>query len=234
VRLSAGKHQVEFRYQSTATVTGARVATAALILVLLFFTYRAFSGKMRWIAAALSITVSLFTLWAWQQSLYGGKSLQTAYAWTSDNLPPRDNLAFARPTRMSSIRSMQMPYYYYSGFATDGDRTGRPFLTKAERNRPWWQVDLGRRREIGRIRIYDRNSGFSHLPLHLLISDDGVRFRLHGQITERPRGNPWHIEIAPVTTRFVRLQSGRPGTLAYTEVEIYPPIRAAVSESLTE
>jgi len=232
VRLGAGRHRVEYRFDSPAARAGMIASAVALALIGVFFSTRAARGKRRLVLAAASaaIPAGLFALWS--VSLYGGDDLGTEYSWSSSEMPPADNLAYGRPTRMSSIRSSQSPYRYLASRAVDGDRVTTAFLTRKGKGRPWWQVDLGERRELGSIAIYDGHGrgGKNHLPLRVSVSDDGKKFTLARKVDQRGGARPWRIDLEGVKARFIRLKSGRKRPMGFREVEVYAPAIGAGSE----
>ncbi len=231
VFLKKGKHLAEFRYVSRATEWGALFATLLAIAIGVFFSFIALGRRSRWVMSALCTLLFAVPFVAWRHSLYTGAHAGTVYEWTSEQLPAPGNLAYARPTAMSSIHSFQMPYYYYSGFATDGDRTGRSFATGPGRPRPFWQVDLGKRRAIGEIRIYDRFTGRGHLPLDVLVSNNGRRFESAARVTTRDPGAFWKIDLNGQESRWLRLQSGGRGAMGFAEVEVYRAKRTVLNDT---
>lgn len=222
VFLDQGTHLVEFWYRSIATVTGAVVSTATLFLLAVFFYSYTTPGRYRWIGYALIAATSGAVFFGWYGSLYNGENLKTHYHWSSNEFPPSDNLAYAKSTRMSSIWSAQMPYFYYPGLAVDGNKTGRPFVTGRTEKNPWWQVDLGRIESLGEIVITDRGRGRRYLPLEIYLSNTGNSFRILKEVTDRNPSTAWHIPMNGAKTRFVRLQSRAHFPLAFFEVEIFP------------
>ncbi len=116
----------------------------------------------------------------------------------------------------------------------DGIKNGKyGFHTGLERN-PWWQVDLGGVRPIGRIVVYNRLDyppGLHNADnLQILTSNDGrywtLRYENQGRHFGGIRGAaPLELRFAPgeLATRFVRLQvaSRKPVFFHLDEVEIY-------------
>ena len=127
-----------------------------------------------------------------------------------------------------------------AGGAVDGKKDGRYAFHTGQEPDPWWQVDLGERRAIGRIVVYNR---LDYAPgLHnadnllILTSDDGQtwtprhdnRGQHFGGLTS---GKPLTVRFADVSSedgdalraRYVRLQirSDEPIFLHLDEVEIF-------------
>ena len=118
--------------------------------------------------------------------------------------------------------------------AVDGVKNGRYAFHTAQEPNPWWQVDLGERRAIARIVVWNRldyKPGLHNADnLVVLTSDDGREW------TERYDNRGEHFggvgsDTPPLTvtlkppgeTRFVRLQvrSKRPVYFHLDEVEIF-------------
>ncbi len=226
VPVGAGEHEAVFRFSSAGATAGMAATCAALCVLGLFFALVSLRGRRRVAAAAISVLLPAGVFLGWNASLYASDDLGTRYTWTSRDFPPADDLAYGRTTRMSSIRSDQMPYYYYAGLAVDGDRQGHTSVTSRQDN-PWWEVDLGGVHAIGSIVVYDA-SGAERIAVRL--SRDAERYTDVSLPDERPRGGPWRVELGTLAARFVRLQGVGPGALSLREVEVYPPGRAAPAE----
>ncbi|MGM0488017.1 MAG: discoidin domain-containing protein [Planctomycetota bacterium] len=117
--------------------------------------------------------------------------------------------------------------------AVDGVKNGKyAFHTGLEPN-PWWQVDLGRRRAIVRILVFNRldyGPGLHNADdLRILTSDDGQNWTVRHENQGKHFGGisgapPLEVEFPePVTARFVRLgiPSSDPVFLHLDEVEIH-------------
>ncbi len=119
--------------------------------------------------------------------------------------------------------------------AVDGVKDGKyAFHTGLEPN-PWWQVDLGQRRAIARIVVFNRLDYAPGLHnadhLRILTSDDGQNWTLihenrgahFGGVSGAP---PLDVRLSSnATARYVRLQipSAAPIFFHLDEVEIYGP-----------
>ncbi len=132
--------------------------------------------------------------------------------------------------------------------AVDGVKNGRyGFHTNLEPN-PWWQVDLGSRRPIGKVVIYNRldYAPGLHNADHLVIlaSDDGKvwtpcydnKGKAFGGIKDQ---KPLVVDFAahgkhPLMARFLRIQlpSPTPIFMHFDEVEVYAPGDAAMAKNL--
>jgi mono/diheme cytochrome c family protein len=117
--------------------------------------------------------------------------------------------------------------------AVDGVKNGLYAFHTGGDPDPWWQVDLGQRRPIGRVIVYNR---LDYLPglhnadtLDILTSDDGQTWTLRHHNTEHFGGvsgaPPLEVTFENVAARFLRLQvpGNRPILFHLDEVEVYPP-----------
>lgn len=217
VYLEPGRHEIEFRYWSRASFVGMLISCVTLFLIGLFFA-RHQSLEKKWkIPAAVCLLISAGLFFAWHQSLYNGDNLGTQYTWTSEDFPPPDNLAYAKRTKMDNKSRTN-----YAGLGVDGERDGRRFNTRANRQ-GWWQVDLASPKKIGEIVIFDsRGRGRKNLPLLIMGSTDGKTFKRLKTVEKRGNAMPWRIPMNGEVTRFVRLRSSTEHTLSFEEIEIYP------------
>ncbi len=226
VFMKAGRHRVEMRFMSAAAVAGMILSLVVLAGVGLFFGWRLTIGRLRIAILVASALLPVAIFCGWWSSLYGGDNLGTEYSWSSAQLPQPDNLAYGRPTSMSSIFRNQMPYPFYAGRAVDGDPVRTAFKTNRKRKLPWWQVDLGHPISIGRVVIHDGGgrSGKNHLPLKVMVSDDGASFELVKKVESRGTEKPWQIDMGGVSGRFVRLKSSGNRVMAFREVMVFPEV----------
>ncbi|MBN2341732.1 MAG: hypothetical protein JXX29_21330 [Deltaproteobacteria bacterium] len=220
VLLTSGQHEITFWYRSAATWTGVLVSLLVAFGIAAGFLFVWLRGKKRIpvIAAAGLFFAGLFICFI--SHLYNGENLNTQFRWDSGMFSSPDNVAFGKPTAMSSIRSNQMPYFYYSGLAVDGDVTGRGFVTNPGAQRPWWQVDLGEVRNVGVVRIYNAASLLRHRPLNVLTATDGG-FQVSRTVSDIPRGRVMELDLQGTAARYIRLQSAGRGTFSLPEVEVY-------------
>ena len=125
--------------------------------------------------------------------------------------------------------------------AVDGVTNGRYAFHTGQEPNPWWQVDLGARRAIGKIVVYNRldyRPGLHNADnLLILTSDDGKQWKLIHDNQGRhfggvSGGGPLVVDLAeaakaedraPVEARFVRLQVRSPQPIFFhlDEVEVY-------------
>ncbi|MDO8539942.1 MAG: discoidin domain-containing protein, partial [Opitutaceae bacterium] len=61
----------------------------------------------------------------------------------------------------------------------DGIKTGEWGFHTGENNGPWWQVDLGAARELGRVVVWNRMSAVARAArINVQLSGDGQQFRV--------------------------------------------------------
>jgi hypothetical protein len=110
----------------------------------------------------------------------------------------------------------------------DGVHEGQwGFHTSAGEN-PWWQVDLGRMRSIGRVVIWNRCDGTAARAgqLRLLLSADGSAwrevYRHDGSVFYgAEKGAPLEILLENETARFVRVTVPGKNYLHLDEIEVF-------------
>jgi hypothetical protein len=135
------------------------------------------------------------------------------------------NIAPTGKAHQSSVHYGSEPT---AGRAIDGAKDGRwSFHTNYE-ERPWWSIDLGKRRSFDEIIVYNRldivckpRAGW----LQVLVSDDGEKWTVLYAHDGTPFGGidgyPLRIKAPRTRTRYVKLELSRPGFLHLDEVEIY-------------
>jgi hypothetical protein len=101
------------------------------------------------------------------------------------------------------------------------------FHTESEPE-PWWQVDLGRQVELGRVVLYNRCDGTGSRNRHILVllGDDGNEFRQVYQhdgtdFWGHSDGKPLAVDLAGQRARFVRLQLPGRSYFHLDEVQVY-------------
>ena len=227
VRIPAGTSRIEFRYWSSSALWGMIICCATFALLGVLFSAKAIKPALSvWVAISLLVlAISGFALW--YKSLYGGDSLQTDYSWESVAPAQRDNIAFGKRTRMSSLVWSDYPFYRSSGQAVDGSyKPASGFITSKAVN-PWWVVDLYRSRSFDIIMIYEtrRDSGFNSRPLKIKVSDDNKRWRTIHLIENNDAINPHILNFKQAQrARYIAIQASGMCQLSLDEVEIYPPV----------
>jgi hypothetical protein len=83
IRLSEGKHSVEFRYRSPATVVGFVIGCFAFIAIMWVLCKNASRVKIKWLVMFLTIIFTALLFVVWHHSLYQGGNIGTYYLWTS-------------------------------------------------------------------------------------------------------------------------------------------------------
>ena len=89
---------------------------------------------------------------------------------------------------------------------------------------PWITIDLGRPRDIGSIRVYNRADGAEdeQLPLELAVSNDNTSFEVVARRDAMfTQAFPWRIRFEGAPVRYVRFQVPRLTTLCLSEVEVF-------------
>lgn len=224
VLIPPGEHTIEFRYWSSAAFYGMMTSclTFALVIGLAGIKAAGVRRGMGVAAAALVCAAGLFGIW--YTSLYAGDNLGTRYEWQSPAPGTPVNLAFGKPTQMSS-HAPGYPYLYNSRHAVDGGRgVDSCFFTDKEGN-PWWRVDLRQPETVGKIVLYTGFSGprFNGPPLIVSISDDGERWR-KARVERAGDGGPMEIVFSPPETlRHITIQASGECILSLNEVEVYRP-----------
>ncbi len=224
VLIPQGISSVEFCYWSWAAFYGMLISCLTLATAGACFVFRGVPKAGRYIAIAAPVVAAGALFFYWHQSLYSGQNLQTDYTWQSSIAGPENNIAFGKPTRMSSHQE-NYPHRYNSRHAVDGDKTDAScFLTDREEN-PWWMIDLKENTKIKKIAIYKAftKPEFNHMPFTLSISQDGINWQ-ETRIIEPADKKVLQIELEQSRfVRFIKIQASGPCVLAFTEVEIYPP-----------
>ena len=227
VRVPAGVNIIEFRYWSRPAATGMALACLTLAAIGCWLGAARERKTSGFLVAAVFVlaAASVYTLWYF--SLYTGDNLGTAYTWVSPLPGAPQNIAYGKPTAMSSYKKGDLcfPFRYSSRHAVDGD-SGHQMTssshTDLEEN-PWWQVDLQATAQIQSIRVYLTPPygilPFNQRPLHLLYSTDGKDWQ-----SVPMSGNGDHIGIRfqrPVPLRYARIQASGKCVLSLMEVEIF-------------
>ncbi len=124
--------------------------------------------------------------------------------------------------------------------AVDGEKTGQWGFHTAHEKDPWWQVDLGEVRPLGRVVLWNRcDSGMAGRmkDFSLLLSDDGEAWRevyrhdgtvFYGQTDGKPLAIPAKSERA----RFLRIRLNGTNYFHLDEVEVYGPEDATANLAL--
>lgn len=140
--------------------------------------------------------------------------------WVISSLVAPRNLALHRRVIMSS----QFPETPNPQGATDG-KFIPPFQahTAIERD-PWITVDLGARRKISEVRIYNRAYELfaDALPLTLEFSTDNIKYRaVDRRIESFTDSEPWVFRARGEPSRFVRIHGHPDGYVVVTEIEVF-------------
>ncbi len=134
-------------------------------------------------------------------------------------LGPR-NLAFLMPVAASSQENGKP----WADALVNGKLESEYGLLTKRQESPWVTIDLGRPRDIGTIRVYNRADGFQEeqLPLELSVSNDNTNFTVIARRdTMFTQAFPWRIRISGMPARYVRLQVPKATVLCLSEVEVF-------------
>jgi hypothetical protein len=222
VRILPGKHSIEFRYRSPATITGVVVSSITLVVIIWLFCRNPAMAKIRWLAMIVTVVFCVLLPAVVCYSFYNGGNIGTKYTWTSmqiqPNLSSRYNLAYGRKTTMSGTGAVS-----HSSLGVDGDRDGILGFFASDTNQAWWQVDLGEEKIVSEVVIYKMRDGSSSLgiPFEVLLSLDGSTLSYKQTITEETAGDCWSISVPEIQARFVGLRTLNVGLLSFSEVEVY-------------
>lgn len=221
VFIPSGNSTVEFRYWSWAAFGGMLISCFALGLGGGYACLKIFSKPTRYVIAALPLIFAGMVFSLWYSSLYTGHNLHTVYYWQSPMFATEDNLAFGKPTRMSSHQT-GYPFRYNSRHAVDGDATPAScFLTNKETN-PWWEIDLKGPEPIRQILIYKnfiKNIPANLMPFTISVSTDGETWE--STTVNKPQTPILPIQFKETTyARYVNIQAAGNCVLTLNEVVI--------------
>jgi hypothetical protein len=220
-----GESRVDFRYSSPAAFWGTLLSFACLAALAAWSCHSHLAARRRRIWIAVSVALPLLLFVNWWHGLHHGDNLQTQFEWSSEGVPAAPNVAFGRPTAMSSIPyGAHRRHQYGSGKGVDGLRAaGSGFLTRKQ-SAPWWTVDLGEPRYLARIVLHDGRGGdeVNVRPLTIEASSDGERWSVIGTVGRPSAGDPIRITPPPGTNgRHVRVRASGSSYLGLDEVEIF-------------
>ncbi len=111
--------------------------------------------------------------------------------------------------------------------AVDGRIDGHFGFHTNEQDSPWWQVDLGQRRDLGRVVIYNRTVAADRAKtLTIRLSEDGLRWNTvyehDGTVFFGHQDNqPLEVPLDGVAARYVRLQLREKTWLHLDEVQVF-------------
>jgi hypothetical protein len=134
-------------------------------------------------------------------------------------LGPR-NLAYRMPVAQSSHEDGKP----WGEALVNGELESEYGTHTKQQDNPWVTIDLGRPRDIGTIRVYNRADGFQdqQLPLELSVSNDNTNFTVIAKReTMFTQAFPWRIRVDGEPMRYVRLQVPRNTFLCLSEVEVF-------------
>ena len=235
VKIQSGTSRIEFCYWSRAAVGGMLVSCLTIALIGICFSVITLRKPVNVIGAVIAVAIGIGLFTVWNQSLYNGDNLGTAYVWYNRGDRGPVNIAYGKPTMTSRIvRETSTDFYYSddfltfnnSGKAVDGNRkTGSGFLSNLE-EKPYWYVDLHQPRVIASLVLYEnkRKQHWNKRPLFVGLSDNGKNWRTAAVINSTDASSEITVNFKPAEkTRFILLQSAKYCRLAIDEIEVYPP-----------
>ncbi len=147
----------------------------------------------------------------------------------ADWLAQIDRLSAAAPQK-AAPRAASAATADDAAGGVDGVKDGKWGFHTDNQKDPWWQVDLGEARAIGRVVIYNRCDALAerNSRIMVLLSDEGKSWRQvyshNGKVFfGESDGKPLSVSLDGARARFVRL--ALPGTSYFhlDEVEVYAP-----------
>lgn len=137
----------------------------------------------------------------------------------------RPNMALAKSARQSSHLSLGTT----AARAVDGKRDSDPSVTQLNDYRPYWEVDLGRDRDVSRVRIH---TGTAKLPPFtvsvlteqsrcLIVSGKRICVPERREVVSVPASGQNPLVGIAGTGRLVRIELNTPGQLRLNEVEVF-------------
>ncbi len=134
------------------------------------------------------------------------------------------NLARRRPAAQSSTNGAG-----FASLAVDTETSGPPSTTNSE-ERPWWKVDLGHERWIGRVAVHRVAEAGIYPDLRLVFSDAEDRY-VSSRVVYGGASALLETTLS-VPARFVRVERVGAGVLSLAEVEINESELAGSPEAL--
>ena len=229
VWLEAGRHKVEFRYWSIASIAGMTISVLVLFAISIFVLngIKHFYFKMACIM--VSFVLCCAVMFFWYGKLYTGKNIGTQFFWSYDSQTDshniKNNLAYGKVTDMSFC-GIDRTYFDLSSFGVDGSYLPRFGFITGNQPWSWWQVDLGKIHPVNRVKLFRfkvESMDYCSLPFDILISEDGNNWKKIATI-EDYSDEYWEVQSAkPIDAKYIRLETEGTGRLAFTEVEVYGP-----------
>jgi mono/diheme cytochrome c family protein len=140
-----------------------------------------------------------------------------------------DWLAFEDSLAATNVPAAALRTAEDAGGGCDGVKNGLWGFHTGQTNQPWWQVDLGERQPLARVRIWNRCDAADRASrLQVLVSDDARQWQTvyqHGGTVfyGATDGKPLEIKLDNTAARFLRIQLPGAGWLHLDEVEVFGP-----------
>ncbi len=140
-----------------------------------------------------------------------------------------DWLAFEESLAFTNVPGAALRTTEDASGGCDGVKNGQWGFHTGQASQPWWQVDLGERQPIARVRIWNRCDAADRAArLQVLISDDARQWQTvyqHGGTVfyGATDGKPLEIKLDNPAARFLRVQLPGTAYLHLDEVEIFGP-----------
>lgn len=225
VCLPPGKSSVEFRYTSTAMISGMIVSCLTLFLLGVVISMSSFKKPSNFFAMIVFLVISSGLFLLWFSSLYTGENLSTEYHWYSKEPSSLPNLAYGKEVILSSIHYTEFDQINSGGKAVDGDYSPRSGIRTAFQKKPSLTINLFRPKLIGSVKVFGALKGeyFNIKPLE-------IRFALNPDKWVSMKLNEINgiMQISlkrPIKAKYVQLRASGKCILALDEVEIFPPER---------
>jgi hypothetical protein len=153
---------------------------------------------------------------AGSRALDGGRGLGTSFRWRAEGPARAPDLAYGRPARSSAVADPERRHLFHASRAVDG-APGTAFRSRADVD-PWWEVDLGSERRVGRITLARPPGGTGASSVEVVLADEnGAEHTL----VARWRDETIALRVTPERiTRRIRIEARGRTVLALADVVV--------------